>query len=156
LESYQLLTEQLLPKDPAHLLNQPTLRHPNLTPGSIFVSPETGRISCLIDWQHAMMQPLPLAAGYPRSFENPDSDRETTDFESDQEPKLDDDDDLVDLYVNEQMVMHDLHHHRLLFYMYYVFNGALNEPTSPRFAIRFSSGAGCLWSVQVGSGRVFS
>ncbi|KAF2811522.1 uncharacterized protein BDZ99DRAFT_487255 [Mytilinidion resinicola] len=72
LECYQLMTPHLLPKDPAHPFNQPTLRHPDLTLGNIFVTPETGRVSCLIDWQHAIIQPQLLAAGYPRAFDNPD------------------------------------------------------------------------------------
>lgn len=45
----------LLPKDSAHPFNQPVLRHPDLTAGNIFVSPETSRITCLIDWQHAIV-----------------------------------------------------------------------------------------------------
>jgi hypothetical protein len=73
LETYLLLTPHLLPKDAAHPLNQPTLRHPNLTPSNIFILPETGRISCLVNWQHAIIQPLALVAGYPHSFENPDA-----------------------------------------------------------------------------------
>lgn len=72
LESYQSLTPHLLPNSSAHSFNLPTLRHPDLTPGNIFITPETGRISCLIDWQHAIVQPQLLAAGYPRVFENPD------------------------------------------------------------------------------------
>jgi aminoglycoside phosphotransferase (APT) family kinase protein len=72
LESYQALAPYLLPKDPTHSFNQPILRHPDPTPANIYISPETGRITCLIDWQHTIVQPRLLAAGYPRAFENPD------------------------------------------------------------------------------------
>jgi hypothetical protein len=74
LRSYQSLTPHLLPKDPTRPLSQPILRHPDPTPGNIYISPETGRLTCLIDWQHAGVQPRLLAAGYPTPFQNPDND----------------------------------------------------------------------------------
>lgn len=110
LESYQRLTPHLLPKDPAHPFNQPTLRHPNLTPSNIFVTPRTGRISCLIDWQHAIIQPQLLAAGYPRAFENPDDELSPELVE----PKLLED--LASLQAEEQVAVRELHRRRLLFF----------------------------------------
>jgi hypothetical protein len=121
LESYQLLTPHLLPKDPAHPFNQPVLRHPDLTPGNIFITPETGRISCLIDWQHAIIQPQLLAAGYPRTFENPDDEISPELVE----PKLPED--LASLQVEEKTAARELYRQRLLFFGYRVLNGHLNQ-----------------------------
>lgn len=121
LERYQMLAPHLLPKDPSHPFNQPTLRHPDLTPGNIFISPDTGRISCLIDWQHTVIQPQLLAAGYPRAFENPDDEL----FPDLVEPKLPGD--MADLSVEEQAVQRERYHQRLLFFGYRVLNGHLNQ-----------------------------
>ncbi|KAF2464602.1 kinase-like protein [Lindgomyces ingoldianus] len=121
LECYQLLTPHLLPKDPAHPFNQPTLRHPDLTPSNIFITPETGRISCLIDWQHAIIQPQLLAAGYPRAFENPDDELSPELVE----PKLPED--LESLQVEEKAAVCELYRRRLLFFSYRVLNGHFNR-----------------------------
>ncbi|EAT88561.1 hypothetical protein HBH56_242210 [Parastagonospora nodorum] len=121
LESYQLLTPHLLPKDPAHHFNQPTLRHPDLTPGNMFITPETGRISCLIDWQHAIIQPQLLAAGYPRAFENPDDELSPELVE----PQLPED--LASLPAEEKVVARELYRRRLLFFGYRVLNGHFNQ-----------------------------
>ncbi|KAH7394510.1 kinase-like domain-containing protein [Pyrenochaeta sp. MPI-SDFR-AT-0127] len=121
LERYQMLTPHLLPNDPLHSFNQPTLRHPDLTPGNIFISPDTGRISCLIDWQHSIIQPQLLAAGYPRAFENPD-DELSPDLV---EPKLPQD--MESMPVEEQAVQRELYRQRLLFFGYRVLNGHLNQ-----------------------------
>ncbi|PVH92051.1 hypothetical protein DM02DRAFT_722216 [Periconia macrospinosa] len=121
LEYCQLLTPHLLPKDPTHPFNQPTLRHPDLTPGNIFISPETGRLSCLIDWQHAIIQPNLLAAGYPRAFENPDNELPPNLLE----PKLPDN--FESLPADEKAVVHELYRRRLLFLIYRVFNGHFNQ-----------------------------
>lgn len=122
LECYQSLTPHLLPKDPAHPFTQPILRHPDLTPGNIFISPETGRVSCLIDWQHAIIQPQLLAAGYPPAFENPDDELSPELVE----PKISEDLTLLD--VEEKAAARELHRKRLLFYGYRVLNGHFNQP----------------------------
>jgi hypothetical protein len=122
LECYQLLTPHLLPKDPSHPFNKPTLRHPDLTPGNIFVSPETGRISCLIDWQHTIIQPRLLAAGYPRAFENPDDELSPVLVE----PKLPED--FESLQAEEKVAVRELYRRRLLFFGYRVLNGHFNQP----------------------------
>jgi aminoglycoside phosphotransferase (APT) family kinase protein len=57
----------LVPKD--EKLSQPTLRHPDLQPSNIFVSPSLEIIS-VIDWQHSVITPLFLQCGIPNSFQN--------------------------------------------------------------------------------------
>lgn len=49
--------------------NQPTIRHPDLSPSNIFIS-ETGEITGLIDWQHTSILPLFLQAKIPKHFQN--------------------------------------------------------------------------------------
>lgn len=121
LEDYQILTPHLLPKDPVHAFNQPTLRHPDLTPGNMFVAPETGRISCLIDWQHAIIQPQLLAASYPPAFENPDDEL------SPELVKLKLLEQFASLPAEEQITVRELHRRRLLFFSYRVLNGHFNQ-----------------------------
>lgn len=50
-------------------MNRPTIRHPDLSPGNIFVS-DNGEITGLIDWQHCAVLPLFLQAGIPNHFQN--------------------------------------------------------------------------------------
>ncbi|KAH8723249.1 kinase-like domain-containing protein [Phaeosphaeriaceae sp. PMI808] len=121
LEYYQLLTPHLLPKDPTHPFNQPTLRHPDLTPGNIFIAPETGRISSIIDWQHTIIQPQLLAAGNPRAFENPDNELSPDLVE----PKLPEG--FESLQAGEKAVAQELYRRRLLFFGYHVLNGHFNQ-----------------------------
>ncbi|KAJ6179469.1 serine/threonine protein kinase [Penicillium mononematosum] len=71
LKKYLAIAPYLLPKDPGDILNRPTIRHPDLTPSNVFVCPDTFDVTCIIDWQHTVVTPLLLAAGYPRLFENP-------------------------------------------------------------------------------------
>ena len=112
----------LLHKDPTHPLNLPTLRHPYPTPGNIYINRKTGEVSCLINWQHAIIQSNLLAAGYPRTFENPDSE-----IPSDlREPILPDD--VSNVSPADQSVARELHRRRLAFYHYHIFNGHVNKP----------------------------
>ncbi|KZS88144.1 hypothetical protein SISNIDRAFT_418731 [Sistotremastrum niveocremeum HHB9708] len=71
LERYLRLVPSLIPKNPA--LHQFSLRHPDLQPSNIIVSrsPETNEpvIVGLLDWQHASILPLFLAAGIPERFQ---------------------------------------------------------------------------------------
>ncbi|PPJ52072.1 hypothetical protein CBER1_10035 [Cercospora berteroae] len=63
----------IVPKD--HWLQQPVIRHPDLTPNNIFVDDDLN-ITSIIDWQHATVLPLFLHAGIPGSLQNygdPDS-----------------------------------------------------------------------------------
>jgi hypothetical protein len=49
-------------------LNRPTIRHPDLSPSNIFI--ESGNISSLIDWEHAVVLPLFIQAKIPTHFQN--------------------------------------------------------------------------------------
>jgi aminoglycoside phosphotransferase (APT) family kinase protein len=118
LERFQALTPHLLPKDPKHSFNQPVFRHPDPTPANIYISPDTGRITCLIDWQHTILQPRLLAASYPSTFGNPDSSMDPTlTF-----PQLP-----ADL-ATRPLAERELHRRRVLFHAYRVFNQHLNIP----------------------------
>ncbi|RMZ83596.1 hypothetical protein DV738_g948, partial [Chaetothyriales sp. CBS 135597] len=58
-------------------LSRPILRHPDLQPNNIILSPSLDIVG-LIDWQHATCLPLFLAAGIPNNFQNygdPESER---------------------------------------------------------------------------------
>ena len=59
LESYLKIAPALLPSNE---FLQPVLRHPDLQPNNIFVSDDLDIVG-LIDWQHAAVLPLFLAAG---------------------------------------------------------------------------------------------
>lgn len=52
-----------------HVLSRPVLRHPDLSPNNILIN-EDSDIVGLIDWQHAKILPLCLAAGIPKHFQN--------------------------------------------------------------------------------------
>jgi hypothetical protein len=137
LDKYLALAPFLLPEDSNHLLNQPTLRHPgmctvwtlstiltshtDLNPNNIFISPDSGAISCLIDWQHAIVEPCLLAAGCPRAFENPDIQQPSHLAE----PSLPMN--YATLSSQEKLEADELHRRRLLFYYYRIFNGHYNK-----------------------------
>ncbi|KAL5333381.1 kinase-like domain-containing protein [Aspergillus crustosus] len=58
-------------------LNRPVIRHPDFQPNNILIS-ETNEVVGFIDWQHATVLPLGLAAGIPKHFQNygdPESER---------------------------------------------------------------------------------
>ncbi|KAJ5146458.1 kinase-like protein [Penicillium bovifimosum] len=116
---YLAMTPYLLPKDPA--LHKPTLRHPDLNPSNIFILPETGTISCIIDWQHTTVEPRLLVAGYPRAFENPDPEESP----GLKEPSLPLDYDTLSTEAKAEA--DELFRRRLLFYYYRIFNGGLNK-----------------------------
>ncbi|KMU86855.1 hypothetical protein CIHG_04795 [Coccidioides immitis H538.4] len=104
-----------------HELNRPTLRHPDLTPGNIFIRPETNKISCIIDWQHTALLPLLLATGHPPMLQSPDHPPPQTL----EKPVLPND---YDSFSPEEKSQADeLHRRRVLFYLYMVFNGGLNK-----------------------------
>ncbi|PGH06237.1 hypothetical protein AJ80_08206 [Polytolypa hystricis UAMH7299] len=121
LQKYLALVPYLLPKDDSNSLNQPTLRHPDLNPNNVFISPETGPITSIIDWQHATIEPRLLVAGYPRAFENPEI-NEPLDLE---EPKLPAEYD--SLGVEEKAEADELYRRQTLFHYYHIFNGVLNK-----------------------------
>ncbi|EZF69676.1 hypothetical protein H105_07906 [Trichophyton soudanense CBS 452.61] len=121
LEKYLAIAPFLLPKDPLDPGNQPTIRHPDLTPTNVFVSPDTFDITCIIDWQHAIITPLLLAAGHPKMFENPDVEPPET-LEA---PKPPEGYDTLDIETKSQV--DELLRRRYLYYLYRVFNGARNK-----------------------------
>ncbi|KAK2798734.1 hypothetical protein FQN49_008968 [Arthroderma sp. PD_2] len=121
LDKYLALAPYLLPKEGSEL-NKPTLRHPDLNPNNIFIHPETSAITCLIDWQHTTIEPRLLTAGYPRAFENPDTD-EPLDLE---EPTLPAEYDNLD--GDEKAEADELYRRMLLFHYYRIFTGVFNKP----------------------------
>ncbi|GAQ07502.1 hypothetical protein ALT_4823 [Aspergillus lentulus] len=122
LDKYLTLAPYLLPKEPDNPLNRPTLRHPDLNPNNIFISPDSGAISCIIDWQHATVEPRLLVAGHPRAFENPDPEQSP----ELKEPSLPSD--YESLSAQGKAEAGELYRRRLLFYYYRIFNGHLNKP----------------------------
>lgn len=97
-------------------------RFTDLSPVNIFVSPDSFKITSVIDWQHTVVTPLLLAAGHPRLFENPDPQPP----ESIEAPKRPEDYDSLD---SEAKIQADeLLRRRHLYYLYRIFNGARNEP----------------------------
>lgn len=68
LNDYLQIAGYLTPKT-NDMLNQPTIRHPDLQPHNIFVS-ESFDIVGLIDWQHCSVLPLFVQSGIPKHFQN--------------------------------------------------------------------------------------
>ncbi|KAL2217191.1 phosphotransferase enzyme family protein [Thermoascus aurantiacus ATCC 26904] len=79
-------------------------RGPYLNANNIFVSPESGAISCIIDWQHT------TTAKNPPDLREPSL---PSDYES--------------LTPEEKAQAEELYRRRLLFYYYRIFNGHLNK-----------------------------
>lgn len=91
-----------------------------MNPNNIFVSPD-GDISCIIDWQYTTVEPRLLVAGYPRAFENPDTE---------QSPRLEEPSlptDYKTLPPDEKLEAEELYRRRLVFYYYRVYNGHFNK-----------------------------
>ncbi|KAJ5088888.1 serine/threonine protein kinase [Penicillium angulare] len=121
LNKYLAIAPYLIPKDPRDRLNQPTLRHPDLTPSNVFVCPDTFSPTCIIDWQHTIITPLLLAAGYPRLFENPDPEPPV----GLTPPKYPDN--YNEMGPADKAQVDELIRRQSLFYLYRVFNGGLNN-----------------------------
>jgi cysteinyl-tRNA synthetase len=85
------------------------------------VCPDTFKVECIIDWQHTVVTPLLLAAGYPRLFENP----EPVHPRVLEPPKYPDGYDTMDPQAKAQA--DELIRRQSLFYLYRVFNGGLNK-----------------------------
>lgn len=84
------------------------------------VSPETYKITSIIDWQHTVVSPLLLAAGHPPLFENPDIvPPETLDPPAPPEGHA-----AVDAATKAEV---DELRRRQLYYLYRVFNGVRNK-----------------------------
>ncbi|KAK2812216.1 hypothetical protein FQN50_001574 [Emmonsiellopsis sp. PD_5] len=121
LEKYLAIAPFLLPKESSDPGNQAILRHPDLTPGNVFVSPETYKITSIIDWQHTVISPLLLAAGHPPLFENPDDEPPDT-LEPPEPPEG-----YATFDPAEKAEVDELLRRRHLYYLYRVFNGARNK-----------------------------
>ncbi|WEW55174.1 hypothetical protein PRK78_000603 [Emydomyces testavorans] len=67
LQDYLTLAPFIVPDE--EYLNQPTIRHPDLSPSNIFVN-DSGDISSIIDWEHTSILPLFLQAKIPHHFQN--------------------------------------------------------------------------------------
>ncbi|KAJ0422250.1 kinase-like domain-containing protein [Aspergillus carlsbadensis] len=122
LQKYLTMVPCLLSKDSDSRLNSPTLRHLDLNPNNLFVSPETGGISCIIDWQHTVIEPRLLAAGHPLAFESPDPEQPLSLTEPSLPP------DMNTLPTEAKLEAEELYRRRLLSHYYYIFNG---HPTKP-------------------------
>ncbi|EME44740.1 hypothetical protein DOTSEDRAFT_129306 [Dothistroma septosporum NZE10] len=68
IQKYLQISKYLIPRDEG--LIPPTLRHPDLRPGNIFVSDDL-KITALIDWQHSVVQPLFLGCDVPEFLRRP-------------------------------------------------------------------------------------
>ncbi|OBT86550.1 hypothetical protein VE02_04354 [Pseudogymnoascus sp. 03VT05] len=120
LDKYLALSPYLLPKSRGHLLNRPTLRHPDLNPANVFVTDEC-EVSCIIDWQHTTLLPLLLAAGNPTLFDNPDP-TPPKDYAAPSLPE-----NYASMNPDEKSYADELHRRRMLFYLYMIFNGKDNK-----------------------------
>ncbi|KAF2492391.1 phosphotransferase family protein [Lophium mytilinum] len=114
---YLKLTPHAIPERDE--LNQPTIRHPDLSPTNIFIS-KSGDITGIIDWQHTTILPLFLAAKIPKHFQNYGDD----DSENFQPPKLPEDlDSLAEIEKDRQA---ELYRRRQLHYFYLGFTSRNN------------------------------
>ncbi|EGE79026.2 phosphotransferase enzyme family protein [Blastomyces dermatitidis ATCC 18188] len=121
LEKYLAIAPFLLPNDAESHGSAPTLRHPDLTPSNVFISPETSKIRRIIDWQHTVIVPRLLASGHPHLFENPDVELPPT-LDAPQPP-----DGYESLDPETKAQVDELLRRRNLYYFYRVFNGAKNQ-----------------------------
>ncbi|OJD10857.1 hypothetical protein ACJ73_09674 [Blastomyces percursus] len=121
LDRYLSICPYLLPEDPAHSMNQPTLRHPDLNPTNIYVS-DSCEVSCIIDWQHTTILPLLLAAGNPTLFEKPDSEP-PKDYSKPTLPE-----DYESFGPDEKSQADELYRRQMLFYLCMIFNAKDNKP----------------------------
>ncbi|KAI9042367.1 phosphotransferase family protein [Aspergillus affinis] len=117
LESFLKIAPELLPSNE---FLRPVLRHPDRQPNNIFVSDNLDIVG-LIDWQHASVLPLFLAAGIPKSFQNFD-DPESLEFRQPPRP------DLSDMDEDEKIdALHDFQRRHTHFF-YLAFTQLFNDP----------------------------
>ncbi|KAF2761050.1 phosphotransferase family protein [Pseudovirgaria hyperparasitica] len=102
-------------------LNQPTIRHPDLSPSNIFVN-RSGEITGVIDWQRSAILPIFLQAKIPKHFQNYGDD----DSENFRPPTLPDNFD--SLTENEKEMEAELYRRRQLHYFYLGFTNRNNKP----------------------------
>ncbi len=58
LEQYLEIASHLVPRAATADVHSPTLWHPDLHRDNLFVDPDTNEITCIIDWQPAVVAPL--------------------------------------------------------------------------------------------------
>lgn len=102
-------------------LNRPVLRHPDLQPNNIFIDDDFN-ITGLIDWQHAVVLPMFLAAGMPNVFQNYD-DEQSMSFTP---PKLPDNIELMD--DDDRARAQEQFRRRHIHFFYLGFTQRVNEP----------------------------
>ncbi|KAE8350855.1 phosphotransferase family protein [Aspergillus coremiiformis] len=117
LEAYLKIAPELLPSNE---LLRPLLRHPDLQPNNIFVSDDLDIVG-LIDWQHASVLPLFLAAGIPKFFQNYD-DPESLAFRPPPHP------DLSGIDEEEKADALEVFRRRHTHFFYLAFTQRFNEP----------------------------
>lgn len=93
----------------------------DLTPRNVFICSDTFKVTS-IDWQHTIITPLLLAAGYPKLFENPDPEPPTgltppEYYSSDYDT----------MSPSEQAQVDELIRRQSFSYVYRVFNGGVNK-----------------------------
>lgn len=93
----------------------------DLTPSNVFICSDTFKVTSIIDWQHTVITPLLLAAGYPRLFENPEPEPPTGLIPPKYPPDYD------TMSPDKKAQIDELIRRQSLFYLYRVFNGGLNK-----------------------------
>ncbi|GLA61329.1 phosphotransferase enzyme [Aspergillus tubingensis] len=93
----------------------------DLTPSNVFICPDTFKVKSIIDWQHTIITPLLLTAGYPKLFENPDP-KPPSELKPPKHPPG-----YGTMSSDEQAQVDELIRRQSLFYLYRVFNGGLNK-----------------------------
>lgn len=105
---------------PEGSLNEPTIRHVDLSPNNIFVS-DSGDITGIIDWQYTTVLPLFLQAKIPKHFQNHGDD----DSDNFRPPKLADDYNI--LTPERQEIEMESYRRRQVHYFYLGFTSHINE-----------------------------
>ena len=91
------------------------------TPRNVFISPETSKVTSLIDWQHTTVLPLLLNSGHPVLFENPDP----VPPRGLKKPTLPEN--YGQLSSEEKTQADELYRRRILYHLYHVFTGVYNR-----------------------------
>ncbi|EFR01039.1 serine/threonine protein kinase [Nannizzia gypsea CBS 118893] len=118
LEDFLSVAPYIIPSQ--EFLNEPTIRHPDLSPNNIFMT-ETGEISSIIDWERTSILPLFIQAKIPKHFQNyGDEDSENFNY-----PELRKDfDSLAD---DEKELEQEIYRKRQTHYYYLGFTSRYNE-----------------------------
>ncbi|GLB18359.1 phosphotransferase enzyme [Aspergillus tubingensis] len=110
LKKYMTIAPYLLPEEQGNNLSKPTLRHP-----------DKFKVKSIIDWQHTIITPLLLTAGYPKLFENLNP-KHPSELKPPKYPPG-----YGTMSSDEQAQVDELIRRQSLFYLYHVFNGGLNK-----------------------------